>query len=85
MHRLCVKKTDTVLLADEHSRSIEARIEKDDNILYFIVPTRKHSDVKIECINPKLVTEHEYSDIKTKLESLEKGVKEFLAIKDYDN
>lgn len=39
---------------------------KDDNILFYIVPVTEH-DNKIECLNPKLVSEQDFLEAKKAL------------------
>jgi len=47
------------------AENITERLEKSDDILYFIVPSNEY---RIECINPKLVSEDDYKEAKLKLE-----------------
>lgn len=49
---------------------------KDDNILAYWVPV--YSETRIECINPKLITEEEYVDVKSFLDKHQEAVNEFL-------
>lgn len=48
------------------------------NILCFYVPTNEHEYYKIECINPKLVSEVEYNEVKELLEKTKNKLNNFL-------
>jgi len=48
----------------------------EDNILTYWIPV--YSETRIECINPKLITEGEYIDVKSFLDKHQQAVNEFL-------
>jgi len=50
---------------------IKRRIENED-IISFVVPAK---ETKVECLNPRLVTEEEYVKAKETLEKIEKLIK----------
>lgn len=64
---------------DEYMRSLNKSIPKEDDILYYIIPHK--GETKIECLNPKLVTEDEYSKAKEVLDRNQKIVEEFIKSK----
>ena len=43
---------------------------KDDNILFYVVPVTEH-DNKIECLNPKLVSEQDFLEAKKSLDIIQ--------------
>lgn len=52
-------------------------IESQHNILSFIIPSRTE-DTRIECINPKVVSEEDYKQAKKVLSGCKKKVNEFI-------
>lgn len=52
-------------------------IESQNNILSFIVPT-KTENTKIECINPKLVSDEDYKHAKKVLSNCKKKMNNFI-------
>ena len=72
--------------AQEGLNSIAKMLEKDaenEPILTFIMPI-KNGDSRVECINPKLVSEEEYGNAKEVLERNQKTLDDLLKIGDKD-
>lgn len=53
----------------EHTSMIN-NILVDEGIIYFILPI-ENGETRIECLNPKLLTEQEYSETKNTLEKIQ--------------
>lgn len=51
----------------------------DESIIKLIAPDRDFQGIRIECINPKLVSDAEYAGVEEKLDELIKKSNEFLA------
>lgn len=51
----------------------------DDSVIKLIVPDNDFQGIRVECINPKLVSEAEYAGVEEKLDELIKKSDEFLA------
>lgn len=45
-----------------------ADLNKDENILYYVVPAKAVS--RVECLNPKLLSEQEYESVKQQLDEV---------------
>ena len=48
---------------------------KEEGFFSFIVPDKETDKIKIECLNPVLLTEEEYNNTKEKLEKLNEKLK----------
>lgn len=53
-------------------------LKDEKDILYFILPTNDHEEIKVECLNPKLMEPGEYMSIKERLDKISKDVEEFI-------
>ncbi len=62
---------EIAIIRKEVDRSI-----KGEDILFYLVPTT--DDVRIECINPKLVSEDDYKIVKEKLETINSDLDKLL-------
>ncbi len=51
--------------------------EKENNILSYLVPI-KDTETRIECINPRLLTEEEYLEAKNALKNCKRKMNEFV-------
>lgn len=50
-----------------------------NDITHYVLPVKDPQKTKIECINPKLITEEEYVNVKTILDRNTKILNEYLA------
>lgn len=57
----------------------EVLIKEDNGCLNYIVATKEES--RIECINPRIVSEDEYKEVLEKMEQNQKAIDEFLVHK----
>ena len=44
------------------------------DIIAYAIPDNSSKEIRVECLNPKLMTEQEYADVKTKLEKIDKAM-----------
>ncbi len=52
---------------DEHLTKIKNMLNNDENIIHYIIPMRGEENTRIECLNPKLVSEEDYQQAKDML------------------
>ena len=52
------------------------RIGMDETITKIIVPDEEHDGIRVECINPKVVSEEDFAETKAKIERLEAAIRE---------
>lgn len=68
-------------MSEENAVSIiekfRLELEREENIIYYIIPIRD-GETKVECINPKLVSEEDYQQAKKVLENNQKVVNEIV-------
>lgn len=57
--------------------------KQEEDILCFLIPNKDVSDLKVECLNPKLVSKKEYNNAKRILLKIDKVTKE--SIKEIEN
>ena len=50
----------------------------DESIIHYVFPSHTLDDVKVECVNPKLIESDEYSKIKERLDSSLEMVDDFI-------
>lgn len=50
---------------------------KQDGMMYYILPTTEF-ETRIECLNPKLISQEEYNFVQSKLDKLNKILDNFL-------
>lgn len=59
------------------TRIVEKMQPSSDSILHYYIPVKK-GESRIECINPKTVSEDEYKTVKEVLEKCKKKLNEYL-------
>ena len=76
VHYIDVSEVNAELRSAFMNDVIKSFSPKDNNILSYWIPV--YSETRIECINPKLITEGEYIDVKSFLDKHQQAVNEFL-------
>ena len=76
VHYIDVSKAEPRIIPELMDDVAKRFTPTEDNILTYWVPV--YSETRIECINPKLITEEEYVDVKSFLDKHQEMVNEFL-------
>lgn len=66
---------------DEHVHKISRSLSHNKEIISYIVPVRGKSDIRLECINPVLLEQSEYQNIKDTLDKYRAKLIKFLYAK----
>lgn len=74
-------KDKTVYGTDDFMERLRERLKLDLNhtdVLQIVIPDRESNQIRIECINPVLLTEQEYQKARDTLERFEAVVNQFI-------
>lgn len=72
------------LVMEDVSEHFGRQFKKDNNVYTIVIPVYDR-ETKIECINPKLVSEEEYKKAEFACKELEKVITEFISSKKQTN
>lgn len=72
---LGIKEDDEFKANEIIENFINYSLPKDDDKQFFVIPT--FGETRIECINPKLINEDEYSKVKEVLNNVEVNLSDF--------
>lgn len=67
----------------EYVKKISKVLPKDEGLLHYLVPI-KTGDSRIECVNPKVISEDEYAKVKEILDRNQSALNEILEWKKRD-
>lgn len=66
---------------DEHVQKIQRSLSHNKEIISYIIPVRDKSDIRLECINPVLLEQAEYQNVKDTLDKYREKLIKFLYAK----
>lgn len=69
-------KGQSIKKIDETMTNLSDTFATNKNIIHYIIPIQQ-GDSKVECVNPKLVTEEEYKDVKKLMEDTQVQLQDF--------